>query len=48
MKITSELTDMAVLHEMGDRLESRRIDAGYDAKPSWLRKPASQSAQWSG
>lgn len=28
MKVTSELTDMAVLHEIGDRLERRRIDAG--------------------
>jgi transcriptional regulator with XRE-family HTH domain len=28
MKITSELTDMAVLQEIGDRLERRRIDAG--------------------
>jgi transcriptional regulator with XRE-family HTH domain len=28
MKITSELTDPAVLHEIGDRLERRRIDAG--------------------
>jgi transcriptional regulator with XRE-family HTH domain len=28
MKITYELTDMAVLHEIGDRLERRRIDAG--------------------
>lgn len=28
MKITSDLTDLAVLHEMGDRLERRRIDAG--------------------
>src|ERR1700722_243018 len=28
MKITSELTDMAVLHDIGDRLERRRIDAG--------------------
>jgi transcriptional regulator with XRE-family HTH domain len=28
MIITSELTDMAVLHEIGDRLERRRIDAG--------------------
>jgi transcriptional regulator with XRE-family HTH domain len=28
MRITSELTDMAVLHEIGDRLERRRIDAG--------------------
>src|ERR1700674_3664180 len=27
MKITTELTDMAVLHEIGDRLERRRIDA---------------------
>ena len=26
--ITSELTDKAVLHEIGDRLERRRIDAG--------------------
>jgi transcriptional regulator with XRE-family HTH domain len=28
MKITSELTDKAILHEIGDRLERRRIDAG--------------------
>jgi transcriptional regulator with XRE-family HTH domain len=28
MKFTSELTDMAVLHEIGARLERRRIDAG--------------------
>jgi transcriptional regulator with XRE-family HTH domain len=28
MKITAELTDIAVLHEIGDRLERRRIDAG--------------------
>jgi transcriptional regulator with XRE-family HTH domain len=28
MRITSELTDKAVLHEIGDRLERRRIDAG--------------------
>jgi transcriptional regulator with XRE-family HTH domain len=28
MRITSELTDLAVLHEIGDRLERRRIDAG--------------------
>lgn len=28
MKITSELADPAVLHEIGDRLERRRIDAG--------------------
>jgi transcriptional regulator with XRE-family HTH domain len=28
MKITTELTDTAVLHEIGDRLERRRIDAG--------------------
>jgi transcriptional regulator with XRE-family HTH domain len=28
MKITYDLTDLAVLHEMGDRLERRRIDAG--------------------
>jgi transcriptional regulator with XRE-family HTH domain len=28
MKITSELTDMAVLQEIADRLERRRIDAG--------------------
>jgi transcriptional regulator with XRE-family HTH domain len=28
MKITSELTDTAALHEIGDRLERRRIDAG--------------------
>ena len=28
MKIISELTDMAVLHEIGSRLERRRIDAG--------------------
>jgi transcriptional regulator with XRE-family HTH domain len=28
MKITSELTDTAVLHEIGERLERRRIDAG--------------------
>jgi transcriptional regulator with XRE-family HTH domain len=27
MKITSGLTDMAVLHEIGDRIERRRIDA---------------------
>jgi transcriptional regulator with XRE-family HTH domain len=29
MKITTELTDLAVLHEIGDRLERRRIDAGF-------------------
>jgi len=29
MKITTELTDMAVLHEIGNRLERRRIDAGF-------------------
>jgi transcriptional regulator with XRE-family HTH domain len=28
MKITSELTDTAILHEIGGRLEHRRIDAG--------------------
>jgi transcriptional regulator with XRE-family HTH domain len=28
MKITTELTDIAVLHEIGGRLERRRIDAG--------------------
>jgi transcriptional regulator with XRE-family HTH domain len=28
MKVTSELTDGAVLHEIGERLERRRIDAG--------------------
>jgi transcriptional regulator with XRE-family HTH domain len=28
MKITSELTDTAVLEEIGSRLERRRIDAG--------------------
>jgi transcriptional regulator with XRE-family HTH domain len=28
MKIASELTDTAVLHEFGDRLKRRRIDAG--------------------
>ena len=28
MRITSELTDIAALHEIGDRLERRRIDAG--------------------
>jgi transcriptional regulator with XRE-family HTH domain len=28
MRIASELTDVAVLHEIGDRLERRRIDAG--------------------
>jgi transcriptional regulator with XRE-family HTH domain len=28
MRITSELTDKAVLNEIGDRLERRRIDAG--------------------
>jgi transcriptional regulator with XRE-family HTH domain len=28
MKISTELTDMAVLHEIGGRLERRRIDAG--------------------
>jgi transcriptional regulator with XRE-family HTH domain len=28
MKITAELTDEAVLHEIGDRMERRRIDAG--------------------
>lgn len=28
MKITTELTDPAVLHEIGARLERRRIDAG--------------------
>lgn len=28
MKISTELTDAAVLHEIGDRLERRRIDAG--------------------
>jgi transcriptional regulator with XRE-family HTH domain len=28
MKITDELTDQAVLREMGDRLGRRRIDAG--------------------
>jgi transcriptional regulator with XRE-family HTH domain len=28
MRMTSELTDLAVLHEVGDRLERRRIDAG--------------------
>jgi transcriptional regulator with XRE-family HTH domain len=28
MRITPDLTDMAVLHEIGDRLERRRIDAG--------------------
>jgi transcriptional regulator with XRE-family HTH domain len=28
MRIISELTDLALLHEIGDRLERRRIDAG--------------------
>ncbi|MFZ1905583.1 MAG: helix-turn-helix transcriptional regulator [Steroidobacteraceae bacterium] len=28
MKITSELTDAVVLHEVGERVERRRIDAG--------------------
>lgn len=28
MRITPELTDAAVLHELGERLERRRIDAG--------------------
>src|SRR5580704_3969732 len=28
MRITSELTEVAVLHEIGERLERRRIDAG--------------------
>ena len=28
MRITPELTDKAILHEIGDRLERRRIDAG--------------------
>jgi len=28
MKITSELTDQAILQEVGERLERRRIDAG--------------------
>jgi transcriptional regulator with XRE-family HTH domain len=28
MNITTELTDAAVLHEIGERLERRRIDAG--------------------
>ena len=28
MRITAELTDRAVLHEIGARLERRRIDAG--------------------
>jgi transcriptional regulator with XRE-family HTH domain len=28
MKITSELTDRAVLHEIGERMERRRIGAG--------------------
>ena len=28
MGIISELTDIAILHEIGDRLERRRIDAG--------------------
>jgi transcriptional regulator with XRE-family HTH domain len=28
MRIVSDLTDMAVLREIGDRLERRRIDAG--------------------
>jgi transcriptional regulator with XRE-family HTH domain len=28
MKITTELTDTALLHEIGERLERRRIDAG--------------------
>jgi len=28
VRIISELTDMAVLHEIGDRLGRRRIDAG--------------------
>jgi transcriptional regulator with XRE-family HTH domain len=28
MRIVSELTDAAVLHEIGDRLERRRIEAG--------------------
>jgi transcriptional regulator with XRE-family HTH domain len=28
MKITTELADKAVLHEIGDRLERRRIDEG--------------------
>jgi transcriptional regulator with XRE-family HTH domain len=28
MKITSEITDVAVLQELGERLEARRIDAG--------------------
>ena len=28
MRITPQLTDKAILHEIGDRLERRRIDAG--------------------
>lgn len=28
MRITTELTDAAALHEIGERLERRRIDAG--------------------
>jgi transcriptional regulator with XRE-family HTH domain len=28
MKITSDLTDAAILHELGERLTRRRIDAG--------------------
>jgi transcriptional regulator with XRE-family HTH domain len=28
MKIATDLTDIAVLHEIGERLERRRIDAG--------------------
>ena len=32
MKIISELTDMAVLREIGSRLERRRIDAGFLGK----------------
>jgi transcriptional regulator with XRE-family HTH domain len=28
MRITHDLTDQAVLHEIGDRLERRRLDAG--------------------
>ena len=29
MKITTELTDIAALHEIGERLARRRIDAGW-------------------
>ena len=47
MKITTELTDMAVLHEIGERLERRRIDAGL-TQAQLAEEAGISSAPWSG